>query len=229
MPPAPTFDIPPYRLSGTVIGTLLNHPGALAALGEAVHRPPYQAPPRAPVLYLKPRNTLLAPGEPPRLPARVDAMVLGASLGIVIGRSACRVDERGAMDCVAGYTIVVDLHVPHADVYRPSVRFRARDASCAISGDVTPPTAVVDPDRLAVTVRIDGEVVQRTGTAGMVRPVARLVADISEFMTLGPGDVLLLGIAPDAPLLRAGQAASIDIESLGRLLLPAAVAEREAA
>ena len=48
-------------------------------------------------------------------------------------------------------------------------------------------------------------------------------------MTLGPGDVLLLGIAPDAPLLRAGQAASIDIESLGRLLLPAAVAEREAA
>jgi 5-oxopent-3-ene-1,2,5-tricarboxylate decarboxylase/2-hydroxyhepta-2,4-diene-1,7-dioate isomerase len=57
------FDVVPYRLSGTVYGTLLNHRSAIAALGEAVNQPPYNAPPKAPVLYIKPRNTLAASGS----------------------------------------------------------------------------------------------------------------------------------------------------------------------
>ena len=44
-------------------GALLNHRSALAALGEAANRPPYNAPPAAPVLYIKPRNTLAASGS----------------------------------------------------------------------------------------------------------------------------------------------------------------------
>ena len=48
---------------GTVYGTLLNHRDALAALGNAVHEPPYKAPPKAPILYIKPRNTWLGAGE----------------------------------------------------------------------------------------------------------------------------------------------------------------------
>ena len=57
-----TFDFPPYRLSGTVYGVLLNHAPALAALGAQVNEPPYKAPPKAPVLYVKPRNTLAGAG-----------------------------------------------------------------------------------------------------------------------------------------------------------------------
>ena len=59
----PLLDVPPYRLSGTVVGALLNHPGELAALGSAVHQPPYKAPPTAPVLTVRPRNTLCGPGS----------------------------------------------------------------------------------------------------------------------------------------------------------------------
>ena len=53
----------PWRLSGTVYGTLLNDPAALAAIGEAANHAPYKAAPRSPVLYLKPRNTLAGHGS----------------------------------------------------------------------------------------------------------------------------------------------------------------------
>ena len=60
-----TFEVP---TSGAVYGTALNFRGALAALGDAVNAPPYLAPPRAPILYLKPRNTWVAHGVPVYLP-----------------------------------------------------------------------------------------------------------------------------------------------------------------
>jgi 2-keto-4-pentenoate hydratase/2-oxohepta-3-ene-1,7-dioic acid hydratase in catechol pathway len=122
-----SFDLPfafaPYRLSGTVYGVLMNHRAALAALGEAAHQPPYKAPPKAPVLYVKPRNTLVAPGAPLRIDDPAGELEVGAALGIVIGRTACRVAESEAMDFVAGYVIVADCSLPH-DSY-----FRRRSAS----------------------------------------------------------------------------------------------------
>jgi len=80
--PTLTFAFAPYRLSGTVYGVLLNHAPALQALGAAVNDAPYKAPPKAPVLYVKPRNTLAAPGSTCELPADVDALQIGANLGI---------------------------------------------------------------------------------------------------------------------------------------------------
>lgn len=224
----PAFAFRPYRLSGTVYGTLMNHPGSLAALGSAVYQAPYKAPPRAPVLYIKPRNTLLAPGAAPQVPAGGE-MEVGASLGIVIGRTACRLTAANAFDAVAGYCIVADLCEPHAQFYRPSVRLRARDASCAAGPMVVPRASVPDPDSLAITVSVDGGVVQRASTAGMQRGVGSLLVDVTEFMTLLPGDVLLLGLNPGAPRLRAGQSASIEIERLGRLNLAPAVSEQATA
>ena len=91
-----SFDLPfefaPYRLSGTVYGVLMNHRAALAALGDAAHQPPYKAPPKAPVLYVKPRNTLVAPGAPLRIDDPAGELEVGAALGIVIGthRLPCR-------------------------------------------------------------------------------------------------------------------------------------------
>ena len=63
------FPVAPHRLSGVVYGCLLNHRPALAALGDAVNAAPYKAGPKAPVLYVKPRNTLAGDGAtPPPLP-----------------------------------------------------------------------------------------------------------------------------------------------------------------
>lgn len=218
MPTPPLeFDIAPYRLSGVVYGTLLNHPAALAALGSQVHEAPYHAPPRAPVLYVKPRNTLNANHAPVVVPLGVPELEIGANLGIVIGRTACRVPESAALDHVAGYTIVNDISVPHDSFYRPSVRLRARDGFCPLGPAVIARDRIADADALAVGVFVDGTLVQRTSTAGMRRSVCRLLADVTEFMTLAPGDLLLLGAAAGAPRVRVGQAVAVEIEGLGRL------------
>ena len=67
---------------------------------------------------------------------------------------------------------------------------------------------------------VDGALVQTASTADLIRPAARLLADVTEFMTLAPGDVLALGAAAPAPRVRAGQTARIDIEGLGSLSNP---------
>lgn len=216
-PTALSFGFAPYRLSGTVYGVLLNHAAALAALGGAVNEPPYKAPPKAPVLYVKPRNTLAASGSLTEVPAGVDALQIGANLGVVIGHAACRVAERDALSFVAGYVIVNDLSVPHDSFYRPSVRHKARDGSCVIGPAVVPRDRVRDADALALRVFVDGELVQRADTGERIRPLVRLLADVTDFMTLAAGDILLLGTSAAAPTARAGQSVAIEIDGLGRL------------
>ena len=201
---------------GTVYGTLLNHRDALAALGQAVNEPPYKAPPKAPILYIKPRNTWIDAGEAIVVPAGVLELEIGATLGLVIGRAACRVSEADALSLVAGYVIVNDVSMPHDSYYRPSLRFKARDTFCPI-GPFVARDAIGSPDALGIAVTIDGATVQRASTAGLIRSAARLIADVSDFMTLVPGDVLSVGVAAGAPRARAGQRVGIAIDGLGRL------------
>jgi 5-oxopent-3-ene-1,2,5-tricarboxylate decarboxylase/2-hydroxyhepta-2,4-diene-1,7-dioate isomerase len=214
------FDVAPYALSGTVYGALLNHRSALAALGDAVNRPPYNGPPAAPVLFIKPRNTLAVSGSLVKIPACTPQLEVGACLAVVIGRRACRVAEQGALDYVAGYLILADVSVPHANFHRPSIRFKARDGFCPLGPAVTPRSAVADPDALTIRAYVDDTLVQTASTADLIRPVARLLADVTEFMTLAPGDVLALGAAAPPPQVRSGQTLRIDIDGLGSLSNP---------
>jgi 5-oxopent-3-ene-1,2,5-tricarboxylate decarboxylase/2-hydroxyhepta-2,4-diene-1,7-dioate isomerase len=216
--------LPPTR--GTVYGVLLNHVDALEALGDKVHAAPYKAPPRAPVLYIKPRNTLAGHREPVAIPAGVAEVEIGATLGVVIGTTACRVSEAAALSFVAGYTVVNDLSIPHESYYRPSLRFKCRDGFCPIGPAIVARKMVSDPNYLEIAVAVDGKTVQRSRTDRLVRPVARLLADVTEFMTLHPGDVLMVGVAANAPRARAGQRVAITIEGVGVLETPL-VAERE--
>jgi 5-oxopent-3-ene-1,2,5-tricarboxylate decarboxylase/2-hydroxyhepta-2,4-diene-1,7-dioate isomerase len=217
MPDLPRFDFPPYRLSGTVYGALLNDPATLTALGEAVERPPYKAAPKGPVLCVKPRNTLAKHRDSLRVPAGHDALVVGASLGLVIGRTACRVRAADAADFIAGYTIVNDVSVAHDSCYRPSIRYKARDGFCPIGPHVVRASAVHDPDGLAVRIYLDDHIAQVTSTSARIRPVAELLAAVTDFMTLQPGDILTLGASAGAPQARVGQRVAIEIQGLGRL------------
>src|ERR1700722_6330975 len=159
------FDVAPYTLSGTVYGALLNHRSALAALGDAVHLPPYGAPPRAPVLCVKPRNTLASTGSVVRIPPGTPELEGGACLGMVIGLTACKVSETRALDFVAGYLIVADVGIPHESLHRPSIRFNARDGYCPLGPAVTARADIANPDALTVRSEIDGKRVQTASTA----------------------------------------------------------------
>jgi 5-oxopent-3-ene-1,2,5-tricarboxylate decarboxylase/2-hydroxyhepta-2,4-diene-1,7-dioate isomerase len=112
--------------------------------------------------------------------------------------------------------LVADLSVPYTSHYRPGARFKARDGSCLVGVPVAPP-AGFDPDSVTLRVDVDGQAVQTVPMAGLRRNAAQLLADVSEFMTLNPGDLLLLGVRVGAPLLRAGQRFGIEAAALGRL------------
>lgn len=203
----------PWQLSGLVVGPLMNDPAALAALGDAVHQPPYKAPPKAPVLFIKPRNTLANARVPFRLPADATEIELGAHVAMVIGRTASRVAAADAPAFVAAWMLVADLSLPHASFYRPSLRMKALDGSCLLGRAAAVPWC----DGFQIDVRVDGETVQRADTAPFLRPPSTLIADVSAFMTLNPGDVLLLGAAHRAPRLAAGAVASIAVTGLPAL------------
>lgn len=210
------YDDPPYRLSGVVYGPLLNQRSALERLGDAVNQPPYKAPPKGPVLYVKPRNTLASDGQRTTIPDGVQAMRVGATLGLVLGRAACRVSAETALDHLAGLVLVADLTVPHDTFYRPSAPFVARDASCFIGPRIVPLAQIGDPNAITLSIGI-GDTQATASMADMVRPAARLLADVTEFMTLSAGDLLLLGTCPDMPLLGRGQAFVIGALGMGEL------------
>jgi 5-oxopent-3-ene-1,2,5-tricarboxylate decarboxylase/2-hydroxyhepta-2,4-diene-1,7-dioate isomerase len=215
--PQVAFDAPPYRFSGVVYGVLHNDRAALAALGAAVDAAPYKGAPKAPVLYVKPRNTLAGPGAAVVVPEEAEALEIGAGVGLVIGRTACRVREDDALSHVAGCVIVADVSVAHDSWYRPQVRLKARDGFCPIGPRVVPLSELGDPGRLALRVHVDGARVQDAPRVDWLRPPARLLADVTDFMTLAPGDVLVAGVPHGAPRVRAGQGWAIEIEGLGRL------------
>jgi 5-oxopent-3-ene-1,2,5-tricarboxylate decarboxylase/2-hydroxyhepta-2,4-diene-1,7-dioate isomerase len=225
------FDAPMPRLSGVVVAALLNDPAELASLGDALNQPPYKAPPRAPVLAVAPRNSLSGQGAPVRVPVDtpLDApqVQTGAALGIVIGRTACRVSVQDALAHVAGYLLVNHFELPDDSPqrhYRPGVRRKARDGFCVL-GTPVPAAQVPTPDALAVQVWVGGVLAQHTSTAGRVRGVAQLLADVSAFMTLHPGDVLTLGVAAAAPRARPGQTVVVTMEGLGSLSNPVVLEE----
>ncbi len=130
------------------------------------------------------------------------------------------------MDFVAGYVIVADCSLPHDSYFRPAIRFKARDGSCAIGPKVVARADIADPDALGVRVLVDGRPVHAASTGDTFRGVARLLSDISEFMTLAPGDLLLAGVAPGSPRVGAGASLAIEIDGLGRLETRVVAAER---
>ncbi|KAB7707048.1 4-hydroxyphenylacetate isomerase [Bacillus aerolatus] len=208
------FDAP---VSGTIYGTLLNYKGALEALGGEVNEAPYKAAPKAPILYIKPANTINSHSLPIPLPEGVSELEIGAALGVVIGRTATRVSEEEALEYVAGYTVVNDVSIPHASVYRPAIKQKARDGFCPVGPWVVNREEVDNPDSLITRVFINGELRQENTTANLIRPVAKLIADVTDFMTLNAGDTLLVGVPENAPLAKAGDEVRIEIDGVGCL------------
>jgi 5-oxopent-3-ene-1,2,5-tricarboxylate decarboxylase/2-hydroxyhepta-2,4-diene-1,7-dioate isomerase len=145
---------------------------------------------------------------------------VAAMLGLVIGITACRVSEARAHEYIAGYTLVNDVSVPQPNYYRPSVRYKARDGFCPMGPRVAARDSIGVPDALTIRTFIDGSLAQEASMSQLVRPIARLLADVTEFMTLAPGDVLAVGAAAPAPRIRAGQTVSIEGDGLGTLANP---------
>ncbi len=193
-----------YTPSGTVYGTLLNFRAEWDALRTQMDQPPYKAQPKAPVLYVKPANTWSAHGAPIPVPAHVPLVEVGATIAMVMGTSGQ----------VAGYVLMNDLSLPHASFFRPPVKFKCLDGFLGIGAQLVPGG---DPARFTVDVRINGTLKQTLDFAQLILPAAQLLADVGEFMTLHPGDVLMLGCDHGRPLAMAGDRIDISAPGFGTL------------
>jgi 5-oxopent-3-ene-1,2,5-tricarboxylate decarboxylase / 2-hydroxyhepta-2,4-diene-1,7-dioate isomerase len=192
---------------GTVYGTLLNFRGELEALGDQVNQPPYKAPPKAPVLYIKPANTWSAHDARIPVPMRVPEVEVGATIGMVIK----------APGEIAGYVLMNDLSIPHASFFRPPVKFKCLDGFLGVGGTLLPHELAGDPLRSVLEVRVNGELRQTVRFDQLVRGPEQLLTDVGEFMTLGAGDVLMLGCDVGRPLARAGDRIEISAAGMGTL------------
>lgn len=209
------------QVCGTVYGVILNDTVSVQKIGSLAEAP-YKGAPKAPVLYLKPANTRVADGAAtmeatagPRvdLPAGAKTVEVAATVGLVLGRAAARLNAAEAMDAVAGLVLAADLSLPHASYYRPAIKEKCFDGSLPISA-VQP---LVDLSRLVLKTEIDGKVVDERSLADLIRSPAQLLADVSEWMTLSQGDVLLVGVRYQAPQAAAGSTVKLSAEGLGSL------------
>jgi len=126
---------------------------------------------------------------------------MAGTVGIVIGRP----------NHIAGYVAVNDISIPHESYYRPAIRQRCRDGFCVIGSEVT------DQQPREIRISINGELRCCASLADLVRPFDRLIADISGFLTLQPGDIVLVGEPPDAPLAQARDRVRVEIDGLGAI------------
>jgi 5-oxopent-3-ene-1,2,5-tricarboxylate decarboxylase/2-hydroxyhepta-2,4-diene-1,7-dioate isomerase len=192
---------------GTVYGTLMNFRGELDALGTQMNEPPYKAPPNAPVLYVKPANTWTENGRAIAIPAGVPEVEIGATVAMVM---------KSARE-VAGYVLMNDVSIPHDSFFRPPVKYKCLDGFLGIGDRIRARNEAGDPAVFKLEVRINGELKQTVRFSQLVRSADKLLADVSEFMTLGEGDMLMLGCDVGRPRARVGDRVEITMPALGTL------------
>jgi 5-oxopent-3-ene-1,2,5-tricarboxylate decarboxylase/2-hydroxyhepta-2,4-diene-1,7-dioate isomerase len=114
-----------------------------------------------------------------------------AVLAICFARDARSVLAEDVFDYVAGFTLAIDLTEPGDDFFRPPIREKCRDGFLPIGPSIVPRSSIADLERISVSLEIDGTQVASFGLQDRIPAIARLIEQMSEFMTLRTGDVLL--------------------------------------
>ncbi|MBA1203244.1 4-hydroxyphenylacetate isomerase [Pseudomonas capeferrum] len=203
--------------TGTLFGVALNYQGLLQQRLAEFEQAPYKQPPVKPVLFIKTPNTRNGHGGDVVYPHGVEHLQPGPALGVVIGKDASRVSAADALEHVAGYTIINEFSLPEDSYYRPAVKAKCRDGFCAIGPNLVSAEQVENPHDLTLKVYVNGQVVQENTTANFVRGIPQLIAELSEFMTLHAGDVLITGTPEGRVDVVPGDLVEVEITGLGRL------------
>jgi 2-keto-4-pentenoate hydratase/2-oxohepta-3-ene-1,7-dioic acid hydratase in catechol pathway len=150
----------------------------------------------APRIFLKPSSSVVGPGAAVRIPPAVTKPDWEAELAVVIGRPAWQVPEGRALDHVAGYTVLNDVSAREFQFDQPLAMTsfaKGLDGFCPMGPWLVTADAVGEPWDLEVTCHLNGEEVQRGNTHDLIFSVPALIAYLSRYMELQPGDVIATG------------------------------------
>jgi 5-oxopent-3-ene-1,2,5-tricarboxylate decarboxylase/2-hydroxyhepta-2,4-diene-1,7-dioate isomerase len=197
-------------------------PGTIFALGlnyaDHAKELAFKAPDE-PLVFLKGPQSLCGHLGQTRRPRGVSYMHYECELAVVIGKTARRVTKAGAYDYVAGYTVANDYAIRDylENYYRPNLRVKSRDFSTPLGPWLVDAADVADPMNLALRTLVNGKVTQEGNTRDMIFNIPALIAYLSEFMTLSPGDIILTGTPEGLADVKVGDEVVTEIEGIGSL------------
>jgi 2-keto-4-pentenoate hydratase/2-oxohepta-3-ene-1,7-dioic acid hydratase in catechol pathway len=172
--------------------------------------------PERPLLFLKPPNAVSAHGDTITLPAGKDRIDHEAELAVVVGEQCRNLAPEDAMDAVAGFTCADDLsNRDDQDREQNWVRGKAFDNSCPLGPVLATPDEV--PADAAVRLRVNGDLRQESSRDEFIFSVPELLAEITAYLTLEPGDVVLTGTPAGVGPLSDGDRVEVEVEGVGTL------------
>lgn len=196
-----------------VVGVGRNFAAHAAELGNEV--------PQSPMTFFKPNTAVIGPDEAIVHPSYTNQLSYEGELAVVIGRIGKQVPPERAQDLIFGYTVAND--VTARDLQGPDKqwsRAKGSDTFCPLGPWIVTHVPITDAAKLRITTTVDGEVKQDGNTNQMVHGIADLIAWITSYTTLLPGDVILTGTPEGVGTMVPGQRVSIEIEGIGTLTNP---------
>jgi len=182
--------------------------------------------PEHPVVFYKSQTCIVGPNDNIVMPPGSTHTDWEVGLGFVIGRTARSVAPKDALKYVAGYCLINDVSEREYQMKRSGSQW-SKGKGCDTFGPIGPwlvtTDEIKDPQALDMWLDINGERGQRGNTRTMIFGVAQLVADVSQYMTLLPGDVITtgtppgvgMGMKPEPQYLKAGDVVTLGIQGLG--------------
>ena len=195
----------------------LNYADHAAETGAAI--------PAEPIIFMKATSAIIGPNDDVIIPKNAIKPDWEVELGIVIGKEARYVEEADAMDHVAGYCLINDVSERHFQTERGGTWDKGK--GCDTFGPIGPwvvtKDEVADPQNLGMWLDVDGHRYQNGSTKTMIFGVAHVVAYVSQFMSLQPGDIIStgtppgvgMGIKPNPVWLKPGNVMRLGIDGLG--------------
>ena len=202
----------PITPGATVFALVLNYADHSAELG-------FKAP-SEPLVFLKGQNCFVGHrGSSPR-PADGNQMHPECELVAIIGKPGRKIAKEDALSYVGGYTVACDYAIREylENYYRPNLRVKNRDATTPLGPFIVDAADVPNPQALRLSTRVNGALVQDGSTADMVFDIATLIAYLSDFMSLKPGDMILTGTPHGVHFVSGGDEVVCEIEQVGRLV-----------
>ena len=184
-------------------------------------------PPSEPVIYLKPRTSLIGPFENIICPNFVKQLDYEGELAFVIGKRCKNISQEDALSYVAGYFIMNDVSARDIQfIDKQYSRAKGFDTFGPCGPWLTTPDEISDPSSLLLTTRVNGDIRQNSSTNNLVLKVDRIIHRLSKVMTLEPGDIISTGTPSGTALslsshlnvyLKHGDIVEVEIEKLGKI------------